>query len=222
MAGCSQPRLASFSRRGGTVNPGRTIGLVAVLGAVVVGSEARPIEPAAPRPSVELVTAGLGTAYSSALDRIAFERFNPTIIGGPEFSGRNDHTGTFELWIADPDGRRERCLSCRDVPRGPRLNQHKGAPTWHPSGEWLVAGVEMPIHAAPHAKCHAGTGAYVDLWAVSADGRRWVQLTRYAPYATRTRFQDRPVGALIPRFSRSGRQLVWAEMIGYDRRHPFG
>jgi Tol biopolymer transport system component len=80
----------------------------------------------------------------------------------------------------------------------------------------------MPVHRPPHAKCHPGFGTHVDLWALSPDGRRWHRLTRYAPAALRARFPEAPVGALIPRFSNNGRQLVWAEMIGYDERHPFG
>lgn len=172
--------------------------------------------------AVEFLTRGGNAAYSAALVKIALSRFDPAVVGAPSLQGQNDGTGTFQLWIAEPDGSRERCLSCADVPGGPRRNQHVGAPTWHPSGEWLVVAVEMPIHLAPHAKCHAGLGAYLDLWALTPDGRRWQQLTRYASAVTTTRFPDTPVGALIPRFSRSGRQLVWAEMIGYDDEHPFG
>jgi len=172
--------------------------------------------------SIEFITYGGAPVYSAALNKIAFHRFDPKIIGGPELSGKNDNTGTFELWVADPDGSRATCISCRDVPNGPRMNQHKGAPTWHPSGQWIVAAVEMPVHAASHAKTHAGTGAYVDLWAISPDGRRWFQLTRYTNSVRTSRFPNTPVGALIPRFSRRGDHLVWAEMIGYGAKHPFG
>jgi hypothetical protein len=171
--------------------------------------------------TIERVAAGGNVAYSAALGKIAFSRFDPRVVGGPDYSGRSDGTGTFQLFVAEPDGSRERCLSCADVPGGPRRNQHVGAPTWHTSGEWMVVAVEMPRHRAPHAKCHAGFGAHVDLWAVSPDGRRWRQLTRYASSVQTPRFPDTPAGALIPRFSRSGRHLVWAEMIGYDAEHPF-
>jgi len=183
-----------------------------------------PAVPPAERPvaRIELVVEGGHGAYSERLDRLAFARFDPHVIGAPELSGKNDQTGTFQLWIADPDGANQRCLSCRQVPGGPRPNQHVGLPSWHPSGEWLIVAVEMPQHAAPHAKSHAGTGAYVDLWAVTPDSGRWVQLTRYANRALRTRFPDQPVGALVPRLNRRGDALVWAEMIGYDKRHPFG
>jgi Tol biopolymer transport system component len=172
--------------------------------------------------SVDFVTYGSNAAYSATRAQLAFNRFDPAVIGAPDAMGHNDGTGTFQLWVAEADGTRERCLTCTDSPGGPRRNQHVGAPTWHASGDWIVVAVEMPVHLAPHAKCHAGLGAYVDLWAASADGRQWFQLTRYAPAVTTTRFAETPVGALIPRFSRSGRQLVWAEMIGYDDEHPFG
>ncbi len=180
-----------------------------------------PAPDAGPVQSIEFITYGGAPVYSAALNKIAFHRFDPAIIGGPDLSGNNDNTGTFELWVADPDGSHEICLSCRDISNGPRLNQHKGAPTWHPSGQWIVAAVEMPVHAASHAQTHAGTGAYVDLWAISADGTQWYQLTHYANIVTTRRFPDTPAGALIPRFSRRGDRLVWAEMIGYDAQHPF-
>ena len=213
-----------------------TITLAALSGlAACAGQTARHVDAAAtsgpPAPDmpaarpvarIELVARGGHAAYSERLDKLAFSRFDPGVIGAPDLGGKNDGTGTFQLWIADPDGTNQRCLSCRQVAGGPRPNQHVGMPSWHPSGEWLIVVVEMPRHGAPHAKSHAGTGAYVDIWAVTPDGRRWVQLTRYANRALRARFPDQPVGALVPRLSRRGDVLVWAEMIGYDARHPFG
>jgi len=57
---------------------------------------------------------------------------------------------------------------------------------------------------------------------VSVDGRQWVQLTHYSNQETSSRFPSTPAGALIPKFSRAGNTLVWAEMIGYDSAHPLG
>jgi dipeptidyl aminopeptidase/acylaminoacyl peptidase len=200
---------------------GWTLLLAGALAACAGGLGATAPSSAPRTRSVALVTRGGNVAYSAAQRKIAFSRFDTRVIGGPDASGRSDGTGTFQLFVAEPDGSRERCLSCADAPGGPRRNQHVGAPTWHASGEWMVVAVEMPRHRAPHAKCHPGFGAYVDLWAVTPDGRQWRQLTHYASAVDRPRFPETPAGALIPRFSRSGRRLVWAEMIGYDARHPF-
>jgi hypothetical protein len=53
---------------------------------------------AARRPaSVELVTRGGHAAYSASLDKIAFARFDPPVIGADDLSGRNDGSGTFQL-----------------------------------------------------------------------------------------------------------------------------
>ena len=169
------------------------------------------------------ITQGLQPAYSDVRQQLAFSRFNPAVIGGPElWSGSNDGTGTFQLWVSQPNGSNAVCYSCRQVPGGPRPNQHVGAPSWHPSGEWLIVAVEMPVHTAPHAQAHPGTGAYVDIWAFAPARNAWHQLTRYSPAALSTWFPDRPVGALVPRLSRRGDRLVWAEMIGHDSQHPFG
>lgn len=171
---------------------------------------------------VRFITYGSTVAYSPVRNQIAFARFDPAVISGPQRNGQNDNTGTFQLWIADADGMNERCITCRQVDGGPRANQHVSVPHWHPSGEWLTVAVEMPVHSAPHAKTHGGMGAYVDIWAVAPDRNEWHQLTHYADHIYRTWFPDRPVGALIPKLSRRGDRLEWAEMIGYDQAHPFG
>jgi len=171
---------------------------------------------------IRFIAQGANVAYSTARNQIAFSRFDPAVIGGPQRNGDNDNTGTFQLWIADADGGNQRCISCRQTSGGPRPNQHVSIPSWSPSGEWLIVSVEMPVHSAPHAKTHGGMGAYVDIWAVAPDRDEWHRLTHYADHIYRTWFPDRPVGALIPRLSRRGDRLVWAEMIGYDVAHPFG
>jgi hypothetical protein len=115
--------------------------------------------PAGPVRRVDFVTRGSNVAYSAALSKIAFSRFDPAVVGAPDLAGQSDGTGTFQLFVAEPDGRGERCLTCTDVAGGPRRNRHVGAATWHASGGWLVVAVEMPAHLAPHAKCHAGLGS---------------------------------------------------------------
>ena len=172
---------------------------------------------------VRFITQGLQPAYSDARQQLAFVRFDPNVIGGPQLgSSASDGTGTFQLWISAPDGSNARCYSCTQVLGGPRANQHVSVPSWHPSGEWLIVAVEMPLHANTHASATGGTGAYVDLWAFAPDRNEWHQLSAYAPAALSTWFPDAPIGTLAPRLSRTGKHIAWAEMIGYDAQHPFG
>lgn len=199
-----------------------SVALVAVLLGWPLGSPARAEGPREVWPGVEELTSGLAAAPAPDGSRIAFVRFHEEIKGGPNLKGERDGSGTFQIHVANADGTGAVCVTCTEHPGGPRVNQHKHVPSWLPGGAWLIVSVEMPLHMTAHAKAHGGTGAYVDIWAMSADGTRWVQLTRYANRATSRRFPDSPIGALVPRLSRDGRMLVWAEMIGYDDRHPFG
>ena len=85
-------------------------------------------------------------------------------------------------------------------------NRNKDLAAWHPNGKWIIAAVEMPRHALTHDKGNGETGLFNNLWAISADGKIWVQLTRFEttwryfdpvamlPYAAADR-KNNPVGA---------------------------
>jgi hypothetical protein len=108
--------------------------------------------------------------------------------------------------VSDADGKGPQCIGCADVSDGVNgveiykvlpsassspnsvarqagrtvyANQNKDLPAWHPSGEWIIMGVEFPVHAMNHSNGNSELGMYNDLWAVSLDGRIWVQLTDY-------------------------------------------
>jgi hypothetical protein len=59
-------------------------------------------------------------------------------------------------------------------------NQNKDLAYWTPDGKWLLAGVEMPRHALTHDQGNSAAGMFNDLWAISVDGKTWVQLTDFA------------------------------------------
>ncbi|MCP5431843.1 MAG: hypothetical protein H6923_01090 [Alphaproteobacteria bacterium] len=113
-----------------------------------------------------------------------------------------DHTSV--LYIADHDGRNARCIGCETVADGvggveiwkiapsgdgtpsPAVRQigakvfarqNKDLAAWHPGGKWITASVEMPSHAGSHFTGHGEIGMFNDIWAISDDGRVWVQLT---------------------------------------------
>lgn len=127
-------------------------------------------------------------------------------LAGPA-TGTSHTDGTTVLYIAKGDGSNPSCIGCTDVVDGVGgvaiykvvpsasasantlvrqtgatvyANQNKDLATWHPGGGWIVAGVEMPRHALTHAFGNAETGFFNDLWAISADGKTWVQLTDFA------------------------------------------
>jgi len=127
-------------------------------------------------------------------------------VAGPG-TGTNNISGTSVLYIANSDGTNPVCIGCTDVVDGQNgvaiykvlpstttvpnaivrqvgaivyANQNKDLATWYPEGSWVLAGVEMPRHALTHALGNSEIGIFNDLWAISADGRTWVQLTDYA------------------------------------------
>ncbi len=118
-----------------------------------------------------------------------------------------DPSSTTELYLADADGSDPRCLGCEDVvdgdgdvriyrvlpsqtgaagsverQKGAKIfaNRSKQLPTFYPGGAWIIVGIEMARHAGTHAKAGAETAFFDDLWAVSADGATWVELTDFA------------------------------------------
>jgi hypothetical protein len=106
------------------------------------------------------------------------------------------------IYVDGPNGGQAFCIGCEDViddgsptsrffvykngtraapgTHGPYAVQSKQIPTWHPSGRWIAVSVEMPAHIGSSASAGGETGYYNDLWAVSDDGRTWVQLTDFA------------------------------------------
>jgi hypothetical protein len=123
-------------------------------------------------------------------------------------TGTSDESGTTVLYIANADGSAPVCLGCTDVVDGQNgvaiykvapstsatpnalvrqtgaivyANQNKDLATWYPDGRWIIAGVEMPRHALKHAYGNSEVGMFNDLWAISRDGRTWVQLTDFVP-----------------------------------------
>jgi hypothetical protein len=109
--------------------------------------------------------------------------------------------------VAGADGSQPRCIGCTDVvdgrdgvrifqaepsaadrPNEPLrktgftvyTNQSKDLAAWYPDGQWIFAGVEMPRHALKHHLGNSEVGMFNDLWAISADGKIWVQLTDFA------------------------------------------
>lgn len=131
---------------------------------------------------------------------------NRYFVAGPN-TGTADVEGTTVLYIANSDGSNPYCIGCtdaRDGADGVRIyratpsttetaaalvrrpnavihaNQNKDLAAWHPDGKWIIAAVEMPRHALTHHVGNSEIGMFNDLWAISVDGKTWVQLTDFA------------------------------------------
>jgi len=127
--------------------------------------------------------------------------------------GKGGRDGYFDVFVMNPDGSDEKCLTC-DKSACPQ--KHNGNPAWHPSGEYIVFTAEKKENATTaRAKQFAipGTGINCDLWLMTSDGKRFYQLTNLP--------MKLPAKAIIhPQFSHDGKKIFWAERVG--RAKPWG
>ncbi|MCP5432226.1 MAG: hypothetical protein H6923_03040 [Alphaproteobacteria bacterium] len=135
----------------------------------------------------------------------ASHKFAPLVYeAGPVRPASMESDGTTVLYVSDGEGKGARCIGCADIVdgvdgaqiwkvapstdgtpaipvrlEGARLhaNQSKDHPAWTPDGKWLTAAVEMPVHAGIHRIGAGEIGMFTDIYAVSVDGKIWVQLT---------------------------------------------
>jgi Tol biopolymer transport system component len=138
---------------------------------------------------IRLLTANGGRVDWSRQNVIAFDR-----------AGRR---GFYDVWVINPDGTGERCLTC-DQPDAPK--KHKGNPAWDPSGRYIVFQAQknntLPLInylAAP------GRGVANDLWVMDASGRNYWKLVEVSRL---------PAGGVLhPHFSNDGRKLMWTQLV---------
>lgn len=144
-----------------------------------------------------LAASGGRLDWSAARNLIAFDRLGDD--------------GYYDLFVMEPGGGGERCLTCGadGVPQG-----HNGNPAWHPSGDYLVFQSEsQPARRgllgrrggrSQQQLGNPGSGFRNDLWITGPRGQRFVQLTHVGPQGA----------VLHPHFSEDGRTLAWAERLG--------
>lgn len=100
------------------------------------------------------------------------------------------------LFTSNPDGTDERLL---ETPNG----KHACSPIWTPDGQYIVYSAEKKEHGRGSIDAFCGFGAYNDIWITKADGSKAWRLTDVP--------NDYDHGAMIPRLSRDGAQLLWTQ-----------
>lgn len=120
-------------------------------------------------------------------------------------------TGSYEVYLANPDGSGEIGISeiCPDLTPG----KHKGASSWHPSGHWILLIVEKDDYLYSErpdirALATVGIGLNTDMWLLAADGSRAWRLTNVPTKMEAD--DDIPfTGILHPQFNHSGGQILY-------------
>jgi Tol biopolymer transport system component len=162
------------------------LSVILTMAVQIRAQESRPHQPV---PHARLLTSDGGRVDWSKQNRIAFDR-----------KGRD---GFYQIWVINPDGSGESCLTCGQPGAPPK---HKGNPAWHPSGRYIVFEAEkdrvLPLLnnlAAP------GRGVANDLWLMDAAGSRYWKLVDVPRL---------PAGGVLhPHFSHDGTKLFWTQLL---------
>lgn len=131
--------------------------------------------------------------------RIAFDKRSPD--------------GFYDVYIADDEGTELRCVTCDSYALH---KQHALSPVWHPSGEYLVIQVQTAARKLKMSEIDLATphrGLHSELWAITADGRQYWQLTTA---------QERGSAVLDPVFSHEADRLAWSERLTTRGGRRFG
>lgn len=118
--------------------------------------------------------------------------------------GKLGSDGYSDIYTMSPDKTRQVCLTCN---KGgvPQLSNDQ--PAWNPIGTYLVFQAQDPNLSVPLALkaqeknlTQGGSGYNNNLWAVTADGSKFYQLTHIKSQEA----------SLHPHFSHDGKKLLWA------------
>jgi hypothetical protein len=132
-----------------------------------------------------------------------------------------DGSGIYQLHVTKSDGSPGPCLTCSAPPGAPAVGLNKMLPYVEPTQKWVLFGVEWPHHSPYVGQdwqkyLEMANGWYMDLWAVSIDGQKWVQLTNYGE-------TDKFAGVVSARVSKDGSKIIWSKLVARpDKTHSWG
>jgi hypothetical protein len=124
-----------------------------------------------------------------------------------------DSKGIYQVYITRAGVNQLKCISCAAGPGHPRVDRNKPMISWHPSGEWLIVGVEETKHdlmllPAQFKRGLLQSGIWLNMWVTTPTGERWVQLTDFK------KPQHGPSDGYVgTSFTPDGRRAVWAEIV---------
>ncbi len=117
--------------------------------------------------------------------------------------------GMFNAYSANPDASDPRCLTCAQ-PSFPKVGAatNRGASDVSPDGRYVLVTVERADHPGQIGAVwtQPGKGGANDLWLYTTDGSQAWPLTNIGVLVAGS------LGAIWPRFDRTGSEIVWASM----------
>ncbi len=116
--------------------------------------------------------------------------------------------GLYDLYLTSGTGLESECLTCEDFDLR-KSNIYN--PVWHPSGQYFVAQVQSigrKLKARVIDQVSPRRGFHSELWAFTADGRQYWQLTKVG---------ERGHAILDPHFSFEADHLLWSERMSNTR-----
>jgi Tol biopolymer transport system component len=140
---------------------------------------------------------------------------------------KQDDAGVYQIYVAETGSSDATCISCAPASGAPSPNVHKLMPVWHPSGEWLMVGAEMPNPnwglVGLCASCELGllvSGVNLQMYAVKPDGSQWFQVV---PGSSWPAMSPPFAGYTGPAFTPDGKHAYWARIVNGDvLQYTFG
>jgi len=125
---------------------------------------------------------------------------------------KQDSSGIYQVYIASQRGSPLKCISCQNAPGFPRVDRNKPMISWHPSGKWLVVGVEETRHDLMFLPKDAQrgllqSGIWLNMWITTPAGDRWYQVTDFK------KSNGPSDGFVGTPFTPDGKRAVWAEIV---------
>ncbi len=136
----------------------------------------------------------------------------PSPDGSKYFLNKDDSAGVPQIYVGTKGGTAPVCITCTDIANGPKAGKMKMQPHWHPSGGWIVMAVEQDKYSPPVFATHdmieglLQSGVWVDMWATTPDGSKWIKLQDFGP-------KNPADGFTGVAFTPDGKRGAWAQMV---------
>lgn len=128
---------------------------------------------------------------------------------------QEDEEGVDQIYVGQGHSR-PTCITCVDVPHGPKRKRMKMQPHWHPSGRWIFLAVERDKYKTPpivgwsrkYKEGQLQNGLWTNIYAVSPDGKEWHRLTDF-----KSGVKGTADGYTGPALTKDGTKAVWSQIM---------